>query len=133
MIEELSPVPDDVTQPWWDATRDRRLLLQRCTDCSHTQHYPRAVCTSCGAFSLDWIDATGRGWVDSFTVVHRAPHPALDTPYVIARVKLEEGPTILTRIVDTPESELRCDVPVRLQWTEIPGGYQLPVFRIDNQ
>jgi uncharacterized OB-fold protein len=133
MIEDLAPIPDDLTQEWWDATREDRLLLQHCGRCEHVQHYPRVVCVACGSFELSWIPSRGRGVVDSFTVVHRAPHPELQTPYVIARIRLDEGPTILSRIVSSEESQLSCDARVALDWMAIPGGYKLPVFRIDQQ
>lgn len=133
MIEELLPVPDEVTQEWWDATRESRLLLQKCNKCQHVQHYPRAMCVSCGEFDLAWISSSGNGAVDSYTVVHRAPHPDLETPYVIARIRLDDGPTLLSRIVDADEADLSCDARVSLAWQEIPDGYRLPVFRIDHQ
>ena len=68
--------------------------------------------------------------MDSFTVVHRAPSSAFEAPYVIARVRLTEGPTLLTRIVGAEEHELSCDLPVFLDWEPLTDHYQLPVFRI---
>ncbi len=41
--------PDEMTQTWWDATREGRLLVQSCEACGHRQHPPRAVCTACGS------------------------------------------------------------------------------------
>jgi uncharacterized protein len=132
MTEPVLPIPDDVTTPWWDATRESRLLLQQCQQCQHVQHYPRAVCTNCAGADLGWIESTGQGRIDSFTIVHRSPNPAFEAPYVIARVQLSEGPTLLTRIVDAMESELVCDQQVELQWEKLPDGHQLPIFRITN-
>lgn len=132
MIEDLAPVPDEVTHEWWEATRESRLLLQECNGCKHVQHYPRVMCVSCGGFDLAWITCNGRGVVDSFTVVHRAPHPDLETPYVIARIRLDDGPTLVSRIVDSDETELSCETRVSLDWQEISGGYRLPVFRIEQ-
>jgi uncharacterized OB-fold protein len=65
-------------------------------------------------------------------MVHRAPNPVFEAPYVIARVQLSEGPTLLTRIVDAVESDLECDQSVELQWEQLADGHQLPVFRITN-
>lgn len=133
MVPELTPTPDDVTQAWWDAARERRFVIQRCNDCHHMQHYPRAMCVACGCFELEWHEVSGIGTVDSFTTVYRAPHPDLETPYVIARIRLDEGPTVLSRIIGSDETQIGCDAPVRLEWQEIPEGFQLPVFRIDTQ
>jgi uncharacterized OB-fold protein len=126
------PIPDEITGPWWDATRESRLLLQRCTGCSHVQHYPRAICTACASTNLEWIESRGRGTVDSFTIVQRAPGPAFEAPYVIARVTLVEGPTLLTKIIGASPEELICDAPVSLDWEILSDGHQLPVFRITN-
>lgn len=130
MTDPVLPIPDEITTPWWDATRGGRLLLQSCQRCNHIQHYPRVMCTACAGTELDWIESSGKGVVDSFTVVHRAPSPAFEAPYVIARVRLTEGPTLLTRIVGAEEHELSCDLPVFLDWEPLTDHYQLPVFRV---
>lgn len=121
--------PDATTQPWWDATRERRLLVQRCEACDHHQHYPRALCTACGGTDLDWSSASGDGVVVSHTTVHRAPHPAFTPPYVVALVRLAEGPVLLTDLADADPTRVRCDQPVTLTWHPLPDGRHLPLFR----
>ena len=130
-MSEPRPIgdPDPITQPWWDATREGRFLLQRCAACGHRQHYPRALCTRCGAADLTWDDVSGRGTVYSHTTVRRAPHPAFEAPYVVALVRLEEGPVLLTNIVGA--AEVRCDMPVHLVWEDLPDGRKLPLFTGD--
>jgi uncharacterized OB-fold protein len=130
MTDHVLPVPDDITTAWWAATLENRLLLQRCQQCDHIQHYPRVVCIDCGGGDLDWIESSGTGVVDSFTTVHRAPSPAFEAPYVIARVRLAEGPTLLTRIVGATDQDLGCDLPVSLEWESLSEDFQLPVFRM---
>lgn len=123
------PSPDEVTSGWWAATRQRRLVLQYCAGCGRTQHPPRALCTGCGATEhLQWREAAGVGTVDSCTVVELAPSPAFVPPYVVARVRLAEGPVLLTNVVDTPPYEVRIGDEVRLRWRELPDGRALPVF-----
>ncbi len=93
------PPEDGVTAPWWDATRERRLLIQFCDACERPQYPPRALCSHCGATStLAWRESTGEAVVDSFTVVHRAPRPDVDVPYVIAYIRLREGAVMLSRL-----------------------------------
>lgn len=131
-MSETPDIPvDEVTAPWWDATRDGRFVLQRCLSCSQWQHYPRALCTHCGGVDLEYAEASGRGTVDVATEVRRAPRPDLEVPYVIARVRVSEGPLLLTRLVDADEVARQSGRPVVVAWEPLPDGRQLPVFRPD--
>jgi uncharacterized OB-fold protein len=122
-----APAPDEITAPWWDATRENRLILQMCQHCAHVKHPPRALCTGCGSDEPDWTASEGRGVVDSFTVVHRAPRPGLAVPYVIARVRLAEGVLLLTRLQEREPDDWRIDDPVRVAWAGLADGRALPV------
>ena len=126
-MSALPPV-DEVTRPWWDATREQRLLLQRCPGCSSLQHPPRALCTSCGGTDLGWAESAGHGAVDASTVVERAPRPDLHPPYVVARVRLDEGPLLLTNVVTPTPYDVGIDTRVRLAWRPLDDGRHLPVF-----
>jgi uncharacterized OB-fold protein len=123
---ELPPA-DAVSQGWWDATRERRLVVQHCMACGHLQHYPRALCTTCGGTALDWQDVRGVGVVDSFTVVHRGL-PGYDAPYVVARVRLAEGPILLTNLVEAEVDEWTCESSVIVVWHALSDGRHLPLF-----
>ena len=125
--------PDEVTQEWWDATRENRLLVQTCTSCGHAQHPPRALCTGCGSTEhLTHVESAGTGTIDACTVVERVPVEGLTPPYVVARVRLADGVLLLTNI----DTELPYDVaigdPVRLAWRDLPDGRRLPIFRIEE-
>ena len=123
------PPPDEVTAPWWEATREHRLLVQSCRSCSGVQHPPRAVCIHCGGTDLDWRAAAGTGVVDSYTVVYRAPRPGLEVPYVTARVRLDEGVIALSRLEGREPESWRIGDRVRVAWTDLPDGRALPVYR----
>ena len=123
------PAPDEITGPWWDATREHRLVLQTCPSCAGgdqpaAQHPPRALCIRCGSAELGWADAAGTGVVDACTVVHRAPRPDLAVPYVIARVRLDEGVVLLTRLQDREPGEWR---PNALGSSPCPKKYSPPL------
>lgn len=124
MNPDVAP-PDEDTAAWWDATREHRLTVQTCEVCGHVQHPPRALCTACGRTdALAQVDASGRGTVDTFTVVHRAPRAGVETPYVVARVRLDEGPVLLTNL---PREPAIGDAVV-VAWVDLPDGRALPVF-----
>jgi uncharacterized OB-fold protein len=127
------PPQEELTAPWWDATRERRLLLQRCASCGHVQHHPRYLCTACGATDgLGWVESSGAGVVDTFTVVHRAPRPELVTPYVVARVRMSEGPVLLARIVADELPAPTIGDAVALDWWPLADGRAMPVFRLEE-
>jgi uncharacterized OB-fold protein len=120
------PEPDDVTREWWDATREHRYTLQTCGSCGHVQHPPKALCVHCGSMGhLSFAAASGGGVVDTWTVVHRAPRPDVATPYTIARIRLAEGPVVLTRLDGT---EWAIGERVAVHWLDLPDGRALPLF-----
>ena len=108
------PAPSPVTQPFWDGLREGELRIQRCRDCAKHVFYPRTACHYCLSDRLEWVKASGRGTLYSFTIVRRAMNPAFqaDVPYVFAIVELEEGPRVTTNIVNCPLEALRVDMPV---------------------
>ena len=115
----------DAIDLWWDATRERRLTAQQCDACGRYQHHPRSICLTCGNDELTMVDVSGEAVVWSFTEIYRSPNPDLSVPYIVALIRLREGPVLLTHIVD---SEIHCDDEVRLAWRAMSDGRQLPVF-----
>jgi len=127
VTERAFPVPDAVSQPFWDGVAAGVLRLQRCRACGCHVFYPRAVCPHCTVGELGWVTAVGTGRVHSFTVVHRAPEAYReDVPYVVALVDLDEGVRMLTRLVDVEPGAVRVDLPVEVT---IRGEPRLPCFR----
>lgn len=124
---------DSLAARWWEATRERRLELQRCRGCGNVQHYPRPLCVRCHRQDLEIVAAGGGGTVYSFTEVHRSADPDADLPYVIALVRLDEGPVLLSRIVGAEPETLRCDAPVTVGFQPLPDGRALPVFTLRRE
>jgi uncharacterized OB-fold protein len=116
------------TADWWEATRVRRLVVQACTGCGHVQHPPRPLCLRCGGTAMSWRTLPGRATVDAWTEVHRSPRPDLTPPYIVARVRLDDGPLLLTRLVG--DGPYRCGSPVAVEWEPLGDGRHLPVFRL---
>ena len=117
------PSVNPETKPFWDAAAAGKLLVKRCTACGERHHYPRAICPFCGSDRTEWKDATGMGVIYSFSVMRRS-----SPPYVIAYVTLDEGPTIMTGLVDCDLDALRIGQPVRVAWTPTDGGPPVPMF-----
>ena len=65
----FTPTPE--SRPFWAATRRHELVLPSCRACGTLFYYPRAACPSCLSSDLDWQRVSGRGRLNTFTVVHR--------------------------------------------------------------
>lgn len=113
---------------WEEAAASGRLLVQRCEDCDAVQAYVRTVCSSCQSSAVHFVEAAGRGEIESFTWIHRAAFEGVSVPYAVARVRLLEGALLLSSVVGVSEGELGCGDPVALRWTEQEDGRRLPVF-----
>ena len=129
MSEKPVPHVDALSAAYWQGNAEGRLLLQRCTRCDHVQFYPRLVCTACDARELAWTESSGRGAVRTFTVIRRAVSPAFeaDVPYVVALVTLDDGPTMMTNLVDCDPNAVSIGQRVRVVF-ERRGEVVLPQF-----
>ncbi|MBX6378226.1 MAG: Zn-ribbon domain-containing OB-fold protein [Clostridia bacterium] len=125
------PAVDPTTQPYWEAARQRRLVIQRCRACGRHIFYPRIYCPHCLSEDVEWVEASGRGEVYAFTVVYRSRIPgyAEATPYVVALIDLEEGVRLLTNVVECAPDEVRVGMPVEVCFEERADGFVLPQFR----
>lgn len=123
------PTPTAVSERFWRAVQEGRLELQHCRSCGLTFHYPRVLCPSCWSADLDWQAVSGRGAVETFTVIHRSGHPAWQSraPYVCALIRLEEGPTLLSNVVEVQPGAVRVGMGVRVVFRR-DGDVVLPQF-----
>jgi uncharacterized OB-fold protein len=120
-------------KPYWDGTAEGKLLLPRCTECQTLIWFPRPFCPSCASTSVEWIQASGRGTVYSYTINRRgvADMSAYRNvgEYVLAYVELEEGPRIMTNVVDCEPTSVRIGQPVELVFHDTGEGTALARFR----
>lgn len=125
------PTPGPETAFWWESCRAGRLLIQRCGDCGTHQFYPRLHCASCLRGGLEWVAAAGTGTVATYTIcrVPVAEAYAADVPYVVALVRLAEGPTMMTNIVDCDPESVVVGMPVEVVFETRSEEISLPQFR----
>jgi uncharacterized OB-fold protein len=125
-----APVINPETKPYWDATLEGKLMLKQCTACGTVNWYPRTLCPACGSFDTEWIQATGRGTIYTFTVTRRGSGAyAAAAPYVLAYVELDEGPRMMTNIVDCDVDAIAVGDPVEVVFHDTGQGAALPRFR----
>ncbi|MDE0660272.1 MAG: OB-fold domain-containing protein [Gammaproteobacteria bacterium] len=125
------PQPTEEAQPFFEALKERRLVVQCCTDCGALQHPPRAMCGSCQSMTFHWEEMSGKGCVYSYVVTHQAVHPALVgyTPLATVEVALAEGPHVTSNLVDVPPEAVTIGTPVEVVFDVVAAGVVLPLFR----
>lgn len=132
MTWEPRPVPDVTpeTAPFWEGAAEEKFLLRHCEDCGLTYYYPRNVCPDCLSGNLTWHEAAGTGRIYSYTVLnHVSGWPEDRLPVVHAHVELDEGPRVITNIVDCDPEELAIDDRVAVQFVPTETeSVAIPVF-----
>jgi uncharacterized OB-fold protein len=129
------PVVDLETAPYWEATKERKLLIKECGACGRAFFYPRNHCPYCWSTETTWREASGRGTVYTFTVVYQNDLPPFRDriPYVVAVVELEEGVRMTSNIEGITPEEVRCGMPVQVAFREEQrsetDSVAIPVFR----
>ena len=130
-MERVLPQPTPETQHFWDGTRTGELRLQRCDACAAGAYFPpRPFCPSCGSRRVSIFKASGKATLYSY-VIHHRPVPGFTPPYAIAVVELEEGPRMMTNIVDCPQTPeaLELDMKLVVKFEKLDDTITLPLFR----
>lgn len=124
-----SSVLDDESAPYWQGCEEGELRLQQCDQCERWQFYPRCICMHCGSISLTWRVASGRAELLSFSVVHRSYGEfATKVPYVVALVQLNEGPNMVSNVVDCEFGDLAIGMRLSVEFQRRETGTMVPVF-----
>jgi uncharacterized OB-fold protein len=128
----MLPEPTPETRHFWEGCKAGELRLQRCKDCDAGSYFPpRPFCPKCGSRNVEVHKASGKGVLWSY-VINQRPRPDMGTdPYAIAVVKLAEGPTMMTNIVNCPQTPeaLVLDMPVEVSFSEQSETISLPLFQ----
>lgn len=125
----MDPVVARDDRYFWEGVAQRRLLIQRCTQCGVLRHPPAPMCGSCGSLEWDAQQASGRGRVLTWILSHHPNHP--DVPArVVVLVELDEGVRLVSNLVDVPNDDPYAeydDLGVMVDFRE-HDGVLLPVF-----
>lgn len=117
---------------YWQGAAAGKLLFQRCRSCQHIQFPPRHHCERCWQADPEWIESSGKGTVESFTIVRRAPLPEFrdSVPYALAAIRVAEGPRMITNVVGDDALEIGIGDPVEVTFSPDHHGNVLPRFRL---
>jgi len=125
------PTVDSETAPFWEAARDERLLIRRCSACGVASFYPRRFCPECWSEDVEWEQASGRATLYTWSVVYANDLPPFRDrlPYVAAVVDLDEGPRMMTNVVGCEPDGLKVGMDLVVTFEQRTDDVTVPVFQ----
>jgi uncharacterized protein len=133
MAEIVRPIPEVTPElrPFFDASRNRQLVVQKCANCGVLRFPPRRICSNCLSRESSWVPVSGEGEVYSFIIMHRVYHPAFanQVPYAVATIKLKEGAQMLSNVIGIDPHAIKCGMPVKVSFEKLNDEVTLPMFR----
>ena len=128
-------IPDPLTQPFWDAATEGRLVIQNCTACDRLQHPPAPACAQCrSGDNLEWKQMSGQGKIYNYGVVYDCPIRTLqdDLPFNLAVIMLDEDPGIqmYSHLPGTPVDEVPVGASVEVVFEESANGQKVPEWQV---
>jgi uncharacterized OB-fold protein len=129
------PQPSRLDAGFWDAAREGRLAVQRCSACGSHRFPPTESCYACQSMDSTWHTLPGTGTVASFVWLCQPPGLANagEGPYNVALVQLDgtqgEPVRMLSNVVDAwVVDDLAVGQAVHLECVDV-GDAVLPCFR----
>jgi uncharacterized OB-fold protein len=133
--EYRKPLPNPIhwgtSKPFWEAAKRHELVMPRCKFCDKLFFYPREACPRCLKSDIDWVPVSGMGRLHSFTVIHQPANAAFqpDTPYVYAMIQLDEGPRMISNLVDCAPADAKVDMRVSAIFDDVTADWTLVKFK----
>ena len=132
-MNRFEPPASETTQPFWDATKEQRFLIQHCGACDAPIFYPREVCPQClSSDSLEWRESSGKGTIYAASVQEKPANPMMAdrVPYVVAIVELDDGIRLMSNVINCEPYDATVGKPVQLTWEPMSDGRHLPQFEL---
>jgi uncharacterized OB-fold protein len=125
------PIPMKWSQPFWDAAREHKLVLKKCSSCGFIDHPPYLYCTNCSADEHEWVEASGKGTLAAYAINQfGVPFPFwVDLPYVVALIDLEEGIRMISNIVECDQEKLTNGMALEVVFDDVTDEVTLPKWR----
>ncbi|HYQ52977.1 MAG TPA: OB-fold domain-containing protein [Pseudomonas sp.] len=123
------PGMSDDTRYFWDGCKQGQLLIQRCTHCATLRHPPAPVCIQCHSFDWDTQQASGKGELYSFVVMHYPEVAPFDHPNPIGLIELDEGVRLIAGLVGVNRDELQIGQRMQVEFQTFDDDLALPMFR----
>jgi uncharacterized OB-fold protein len=127
---ERAPIkPMSFSKPYWDGTREKKLVIQYCKDAKKYQFFPRPTSIYTGKRNLEWREVKGEGFVYSWTITRRTRPPFRGhEPFAIAMVEIDEGVRIMADLVNVTEDQIKIGLRVKPYWHPMADGHHVLMY-----
>lgn len=138
-MPRFEPTASEISEPFWEATKEQRYLVQWCSACATPIFYPREVCPQClSSDGLEWRESSGKGTVYAVAVQYRSMMMAEKVPYAVALVEVDAGDgentiRVMSNVVNCDPVSVNVGDAVSLTWEELSDGRNLPLFQPREQ
>tara|TARA_B100001146_G_C16069718_1_gene385889 strand:- start:238 stop:690 length:453 start_codon:yes stop_codon:yes gene_type:complete len=138
ILAKQSPVPDELSKPFWDAANEEKLVIQNCKSCERLHHPPKPECDLCGSGShMEWKEMSGRGTIYNYGVVFDCPIRTLqeDQPFNVAVVMLEEdsGIQMYSHLPGIVVDDVPVGAAVEIIFETTGSGQKVPEWQISEK
>ena len=135
-VKRPIPVPDDLTEPFWEAAKKGVLELQHCQSCGRYNHPPELVCPICMSRDLKFEPVSSKGTIYSYSIKYQADQrfsPVI--PYACLVVELDgtKGAVLVGNLLDAPYTEAKIGRQVEVVFEKLNDEITLPQFRLAKQ
>ena len=136
-MPKQSPIPDELSKPFWDACNEEKLVMQHCKACNWLQFPPEPTCSECGSKdNLEWKAVSGRGKIHGYAVMHdcRIRQMQAEQPFNIALIELDEDPggiNMYSNLPGTPPDQVPVGASVQVIFETTPAtGQKVPEWKV---
>jgi len=127
------PAITDLTQPFWNAARDGKLVMQKCDNCGTVNFPAKPWCVSCGSRDLEWAEMKLTGTVYSFTISRSVamnyPDWEAELPIVLCLVDVDDGARMYAQLTDCDPEKMEIGMRVQAHFERISEDAGIPKFR----
>jgi uncharacterized protein len=129
------PLSPELTLPFWEAAKRHELVIPRCRTCDYLFFYPRSECPRCLSSRLEWMRVSGRGRLHTYTIVYQPANAAFrdDTPHIYAVVQLDEGPRMVSNVVQCAVDAVSVDMLLEAVFDDVTPEWTLVKFKPASQ
>ena len=131
-----APIKNPDSEFYWDSASHDRLVIRKCKACSAFHFMPRYLCPECWSTDLEWVQASGKGVVHSYTIIRRTPLKEFEglVPYVVALIDLDEGPRMMANILGGDALDTKIGDRVEVCFEKRGEQAKVPQFmRVKNE